>query len=46
MKEKVGQKKVELYEAPVLKVAEIVIEQHILQSASNNSPADMPGEYW
>ncbi len=45
--EKTGQEKVELYEAPMVEVTEIVIEQNILQSASGSgSPDDMPGEIW
>ncbi|WP_294083498.1 hypothetical protein [Proteiniphilum sp. UBA5384] len=46
MKEKTGQKRIELYKAPMIEVTELVIEQNILQAASNNSPDDMPGEYW
>ena len=46
MKEKTEQKRVDLYEAPMVEVTEIVIEQNILQAASGNSLDDMPGEYW
>lgn len=47
MKEETGQQRVGLYEAPMIAVTEIVIGQNILQDASNNnSPDDMPGEYW
>jgi len=47
MKEKTGQEKVELYEAPMIDVTEIVIEQNILESPSGDgSPDDLPGEYW
>lgn len=43
--EKTGQGKVELYEAPMIEVTRIVIEQNILQSGSGTSP-DMPGDFW
>jgi hypothetical protein len=47
MKEKTRQEGVELYEAPMIEVIEMVIEQNILQSSSGNgSPDDMPGEVW
>lgn len=46
-KEKTKQGRMKPYEAPMIEIAEIVIEQNILQSASGNvSPDDMPGEIW
>jgi hypothetical protein len=42
--EKTKQAKVELYEAPTIEVAEIVIEQNILQSASGEGPQWHDGE--
>ncbi|WP_294080126.1 hypothetical protein [Proteiniphilum sp. UBA5384] len=46
-KQKTGQEMAGFYETPMIEVTEIAVEQNILQAASdNNSPRDMPGEYW
>ncbi len=48
MKEKIERESGRFYEAPVIEVTEIIIEQNILQALSGNTDSlkDIPGEYW